>query len=265
MGDRSSSEAGESPAAPAQVQSVDRALSILDLLARRGEVGVTDLALELDVHKSTAFRLVTALERRQLVEQVGDRGKYRLGLGVLRLAAATTGHLDVTRESRPVCARLALELGETVNVAILDSDAAINVLQEFGNAAIGSRNWIGRRTPLHATSSGKILLAFAGPQLREAVLGGPLERHTEHTLTDPRRLREQLDQAVRDGWAATVEELEAGLTAVAAAIRDGTGEVVAAISVSGPSYRLSPDSLAEVAGRVMAAGAQISARMGHHR
>jgi DNA-binding IclR family transcriptional regulator len=88
-----------SPPGPAQVQvqSVDRALSVLDLLAQRGEVGVTELAAELGVHKSTAFRLVTALERRQLVEQVGDRGKYRLGLGILRLAAATTGRLEVTR------------------------------------------------------------------------------------------------------------------------------------------------------------------------
>src|SRR5690242_9328514 len=115
MGDRRSTGAAAAEpadgaaAAPAQVQvqSVDRALNILDLLAQRGEIGVTDLAVELEVHKSTAFRLVTALERRQLVEQVGDRGKYRLGLGVLRLAAATTGRLDVTRESRSVCARLA--------------------------------------------------------------------------------------------------------------------------------------------------------------
>src|SRR5215213_859413 len=85
-----------------QVQSVDRALAVLDILARRGEVGVTELAAELAVHKSTAFRLVTALERRQLVEQVGDRGKYRLGLGILRLAAATTGRLEVTREGQAV-------------------------------------------------------------------------------------------------------------------------------------------------------------------
>jgi DNA-binding IclR family transcriptional regulator len=265
MGDRSSFEAAEPSTAPAQVQSVDRALSILDLLAQRGEIGVTDLALELEVHKSTAFRLVTALERRQLVEQVGDRGKYRLGLGVLRLAAATTGRLDVTREGRPVCARLALELGETVNVAILDSGAAINVLQEFGPAAIGSRNWIGRRTPLHATSSGKVLLAFAGPALRETVLAGVLEKHTDRTVTDPAELRRQLDAVVRDDWAATDEELEVGLTAVAAPIRDGSGEVIAAVSVSGPSYRLDAASFQDVARRVVAGAGEISARMGHHR
>lgn len=264
MGDQRTAEAPAQPQAPAQVQSVDRALSILDLLAQRGEVGVTELAMELDVHKSTAFRLVTALERRQLVEQVGDRGKYRLGLGILRLAAATTGRLDVTRESQPVAARLAAELGETVNIAILDEHSAINVLQEFGTAAIGSRNWIGRRTPLHATSSGKVLLAHGGPALREAVLAAGLERHTPRTVTDPALLRRQLDAATEQGWAGTDEELEEGLTAVAAPILDGAGRVIAAISVSGPSYRLRATSFPEVAGRLVAGAREISTRMGHH-
>lgn len=249
---------------PAQVQSVDRALTVLDLLAQRGEVGVTELAADLAVHKSTAFRLVTALERRQLVEQVGDRGKYRLGLGILRLAAATTGRLEVTREGQAVCERLAHEIGETVNIAILDEGSAVNVLQEFGNAAVGSRNWIGRRTDLHATSSGKVLLAFADETLRKTILSGPLERHTEMTVTDPAELRRQLDEAVQLGWAATNEELEVGLTAIAAPIRDSSGKVVAAVSVSGPSYRLTPESFKDVAPQVIGGAAEISTRLGHY-
>jgi DNA-binding IclR family transcriptional regulator len=265
MGDEPTDEGDAVPnQAPAQVQSVDRALAVLDLLAQRGEVGVTELATELAVHKSTAFRLVTALERRQLVEQVGDRGKYRLGLGILRLAAATTGRLEVTREGQAVCERLARELGETVNVAILDEGSAVNVLQEFGNAAVGSRNWIGRRTSLHATSSGKVLLAFADETLRKSVLSEPLERHTERTVTDPAELRRQLDDAARLGWAATNEELEVGLTAIAAPIRDGSGKVIAAVSVSGPSYRLTAESFKDVAPRLIAGAAEISTRLGHY-
>jgi DNA-binding IclR family transcriptional regulator len=262
MGD---ARVGAKDAVPGQVQSVDRALSVLDLLARGGEVGVTDLAADLGVHKSTAFRLVTALERGQLVEQVGDRGKYRLGLGILRLAAATTARLDVTRESQPVCERLAQELGETVNVAILDQSSAMNVLQEFGTAAVGSRNWIGQRTPLHATSSGKVLLAFADETLRTAVLSGPLERHTELTVTDPDELRRQLDQAIQRGWASTDDELEVGLAAVAAPIRNGGGRVIAAVSVSGPSYRLSQQAFPEVAAELIKGAAEISTRLGYYR
>jgi len=265
MGDEPNDDGDAVPnQAPAQVQSVDRALTVLDLLAQRGEVGVTELAAELAVHKSTAFRLVTALERRQLVEQVGDRGKYRLGLGILRLAAATTGRLDVTREGQAVCERLARAVGETVNIAILDEGSAVNVLQEFGNSAVGSRNWIGQRTGLHATSSGKVLLAFADETLRKTVLSGPLERHTERTVTDPAELRRQLDEAVQRGWAATNEELEVGLTAIAAPIRDGSGKVVAAVSVSGPSYRLTPESFADVAPQVIASATEISTRLGHY-
>src|SRR5512134_398941 len=91
------------------VQSVDRALTILEVLARVGEAGVTEVAAELKVHKSTAFRLVATLEAHRLVEQAGDRGKYRLGVGVLRLAGATTARLDVVQEARSVCRQLAAD------------------------------------------------------------------------------------------------------------------------------------------------------------
>ena len=100
--------------APATVQSVDRALSILELLARDGEAGVTEIANELKVHKSTAFRLLATLEAHRLVEQDGDRGRYRLGVGNLRLAGATTARLDLVTEARPVCRQLAADTGETV-------------------------------------------------------------------------------------------------------------------------------------------------------
>jgi DNA-binding IclR family transcriptional regulator len=141
----------------------------------------------------------------------------------------------------------------------------VNVLQEFGNSAVGSRNWIGRRTPLHATSSGKVLLAFADEALRETILGQALPLHTESTVTDSAELARQLDQAVERGWAATNEELEVGLTAVAAPIRDGSGRVVAAVSVSGPSYRLTAASFDSVAARVIEAAAEISIRLGYYR
>jgi DNA-binding IclR family transcriptional regulator len=242
---------------------VDRALEILDILARRGGAGVTEIAAELDVHKSTAFRLVMALERRQLVEQVEERGKYRLGVGIIRLAGATTAQLDLPRESRPVCERLARELGETVNVAMLDSGQVTNVTQEYGGAAVTTRNWIGQRTPLHATSSGKVLLAWADEDVLSDVLGSKLERYTPNTVTGAAKLRTQLKKVREQGWASTAEELEVGLNAVAAPIRNAKGEVTAAVSISGPSYRLTVESLPEVATRLIAGADEISARIGY--
>jgi DNA-binding MarR family transcriptional regulator len=125
---------GDERGPAALVQSVDRALAILEILAGRGEVGVTEIAAELGVHKSTAFRLIAVLESRDLVEQLADRGKYRLGFGVVRLAGATVAQLDLAKESRRTCEELAADLGETVNVAILDADRAVNVSQVRGTA-----------------------------------------------------------------------------------------------------------------------------------
>jgi DNA-binding IclR family transcriptional regulator len=105
------------------VQSVDRAVSVLEILARLGEAGVTEIAEELDVHKSTAFRLLGVLENRGLVTQAKDRGKYYRGAALLRLAGAAAVRLDISQEGVPVCRELADELGETVNIAVLDDDA----------------------------------------------------------------------------------------------------------------------------------------------
>ncbi|HEV7961996.1 MAG TPA: IclR family transcriptional regulator [Actinoplanes sp.] len=237
-----------------EVQSVDRAVTVLEILARQGDAGVTEIAAELGVHKSTASRLVGALEHRGLVDQLGERGKYRLGLGMVRLAGAAASRIDLPQAAGPVCELLADELGETVNVAVLDDGHAVNVCQGLGRAAISSFNWIGRRTPLHATSSGKVLLAFSDEDLRDL----PMTKFTEHTVTDAARLAEQLRQIRDRGWGTTSEELEIGLNAVAAPVY-GTK---AAISVSGPSYRLTTDKFPRYAERLIMAAAQISTGLG---
>ncbi|HEX6352942.1 IclR family transcriptional regulator [Actinophytocola sp.] len=244
------------------VQSVDRAMAILDMLARQGEVGVTEIAHGLDVHKSTAFRLVEALEAWQLVEQVSERGKYRLGFGIVRLAGATTARLDLSRESRVVCERLAAELDETVNVAIVDQGQATNVMQVYGSAAVTARNWIGQRTPMHATSSGKVLLAWSADEEGELALG-ELIPFTPNTRTDRAKLADELAEVRERGWACTVEELEVGLNAVAAPIRAADGGVVAALSVSGPAYRVEPASYSAIAEKVVTGADEISFRIGY--
>lgn len=249
-------------AAPALIRSVDRAVDVLEALAREGSASVTEMAAELGVHKSTASRLLAALEARDLVTQDGDRGKYRLGAGIVRLAGAAAEGLDLVEQSRPVTRRLAAAVGETVNVARLEAGAAVNVDQVRGPAAITAYDWVGRRTPLHATSSGKVLLAHLDATARERILAEPLAGFTAATITDPDALRRQLEAVRALGWAGTTEELEAGLNAVAAPIRGRDGAVVAAVSVSGPSYRLTADRVPEVAAAVMAAAAEIGRRLG---
>jgi DNA-binding IclR family transcriptional regulator len=254
---------GDSEGSPTQVQSVDRALTILEYLAEHGSCGVTEIAKSLDVHKSTAFRLVVALENRQLVEQVEERGKYRLGFGLIRLAGATSAQLDLTKVGRPVCVRLAGELGETVNIAVLDSGSAINITQEHGSTVVATRNWVGKRTPLHATSSGKMLLAYDTTGTLATLLAAGLERYTKQTITEGAALEVELATARARDWVCCSEELEIGLNSVAAPIFSGDGEVIASVSVSGPSYRLTTTDFPSVAERLLAGADEISVRLGY--
>ncbi|GGO50780.1 MULTISPECIES: IclR family transcriptional regulator [Streptomyces] len=250
--------------APAgSVQSVDRAVSVLEILARHGEAGVTEIADELGVHKSTAFRLLGVLENRGLVGQAKDRGKYFLGAGVLRLAGAAAVRMDISQEGGPVCRDLADELGETVNIAVIDDDAAVNIMQARGPASVTAQNWLGRRTPLHATSSGKVLLAHLPTTLREGLIARTLPRITEQTVTGTVALRRDLETVVQQGFAIAVEELEVGLAAVAAPVRAHDGKVIGALSASGPVYRLTEDRLTELAKRTVAAAVELSRRMGY--
>ena len=245
------------------MQSVERALTILEVLARAGETGVTTLAERLGVHKSTAFRLVATLEAGRLVEQTGERGKYRLGVGILRLAGTMTARLDVVREARPIGQRLAARTGETVNITLLSGGAALYVDQIAGSSALQAHNWVGQHIPLHATSNGKVLLSGL-PAEDVAVTVGTLERFTAATVTGLAELRAQLDEVRRRGYAVAIDELEEGLTAVAAPIRDAHGDVVASVSVSGPTFRMPAGDLDEVAGLVVDAAAQVSDRLGWH-
>jgi DNA-binding IclR family transcriptional regulator len=243
------------------VQSVERALSILEILARLGEAGVTAIAAEIGVHKSTAFRLVSALENSGLVEQAGERGKYRLGMGILRLAGATTARLDVVQEARPVCRRLASVTGETVNIAVLSGHSALYLDQVAGSSALQAHNWVGQHIPLHATSNGKILLSGLDEDELERTLGA-LSTYTDATITTKKRLRKELDDARTVGYAVAVDELEEGLTAVAAPIRNAHGDVVASLSVSGPTLRLDEARVKEVVPELRDAAAEVSHRLG---
>jgi DNA-binding IclR family transcriptional regulator len=246
------------------VQSVDRALTILGILARVGQAGVTEIAAELGVHKSTAFRLVTTLENYEFVEQTEERGKYRLGLGLVRLAGASTARLDVVQEARPVCRRLAAASGETVNIAVLSEKAALYVDQVAGGSALPSHNWVGQHIPLHATSNGKVLLSGLEPDEVDRRVTS-LPAYTELTITQRKKLHRELADVREQGYATAHDELAVGLSALAAPIRSAHGDVVASISVSGPSYRLPEPQLADLVKLVMEAADDVSRRLGWDR
>jgi IclR family transcriptional regulator, acetate operon repressor len=248
----------------AGIQSVARAVGLLQALADSdGELGVTELGRRLGVHKATASRLVATLAEQRLVERNPVTDKYRLGFGLIHLAGSAMAGLDLTREARPVLEDLAERTLETVNLAVLDGDAVLNVDQITSPRTVASRSWVGRRTPWHCTSNGKVLVAWLPEPDRERLLAGKLERLTERSIVQAPRLRSQLNEVTSRGYAQTVEELEQGLNAVAAPVRRADGQVAAAVSVAGPAFRMRPGELPRIARLAMDAAVAISRRMGH--
>jgi IclR family transcriptional regulator, acetate operon repressor len=245
------------------VQSVGRAVTILEMLADSGgDLGVTELGRRLGVHKATASRLVATLADHGLVERNPATDKYRLGFGLIHLAGSAVAGMDLIREARPILEDLAERTLETVNLAVLDGDTVLNVDQITSPRAVASQSWVGRRTPYHCTSSGKVLLAFVDDGERDRLLGLPLAGMTAHTISDPEVLRSELADVRARGYARTIEELEEGLNAVAAPVRRADGEVVAAISVAGPAFRMRPVELPRIARLAVDAAGAISRRLG---
>src|SRR2546430_3742925 len=220
------------------VRSVDRAVAILDLLAQGGWRTGAGVAREPRVRRSTALRLLGTLERHALVERDQRTARYRLGRRLPQLASVVTGEFDLRYVARPVCEQLAAAAGETATLDVLVGDVIVPIEQATASTSVVSVNWLGRRTPVHCTASGKVILAFGPESVRERLLSLPLDRVTPHTISGRAALEAQLEEARQTGGARTPEELQVGLDAIAAPVFGVDGEVVAALDVSGPSHRL---------------------------
>jgi DNA-binding IclR family transcriptional regulator len=160
-----------------------------------------------------------------------------------------------------VCRALAAETGETVNIAVLSEHSALYLDQVAGSSALQPHNWVGQHIPLHATSNGKVLLSGL-PADEVDTLVGDLTRYTSQTMVTRARLHEELELVRTRGYAVAVDELEVGLTAAAAPIRNMHGDVIASMSVSGPSFRMPEETLDEVVARLTEAALEVSHRLG---
>jgi len=236
-------------AANGTYQSAERVLALLTAFDdARPELGVTEMAALVGVHKSTASRLAAALERAGLLVRSGRR--YRLGAEVIRLGALALRGFDLVAVMQPAMDRLAAQTGETVNLAVPDGPDVLNVAEVPSSYILSSSGgWIGRRTRPHAVANGKVLMAYGA-----IGVPGTLERYTAQTITAPEVLAAELAAVRRRGYAVAAAELEDGLVALASPVFDGTGACVAALSVSGPAYRMKPETLDEL-GRLCAAAA----------
>lgn len=249
------------------IQSVERAIAILKSFSHeRPERGVNELSRELDLHKSTVSRLMITLERGGLLARAPKTERYRLGIDLIGMAAQVVGYMDVREVARPFLWDLAETCQETAILSVLDAGQVVNLEQSVPHMRqVKNIGRVGRRMCPHCTSAGKVLLAQLSPDELDRILHKGLERFTPHTITDPEQLRQELARVREQGYATVQEELEKGLNAIAAPIHDYTGQVKAAVSVAGPTYRLQPDLLPQLAAIVADVTRQISEQLGYRQ
>jgi DNA-binding IclR family transcriptional regulator len=228
------------------------------------ELGVGELARRLGLAKSTVFRLLTTLAEEHLVEKNPRSGKYRLGLKLYELGAIVSNHLDLHEAVATYIDELRNKTGETVHVAILDGDEVVYIERRESPQTLRLWGRVGHRNRAHRTSTGKVLLAYLPSEELDRVLARrPLDAKTPHTITDPEVLKRELERVRRRGWAQNENESEMGVASVAAPIRDATGQVVAAISVAGPTLRFTPATMRRIIEETTATAEAISMRMGY--
>lgn len=244
---------------PTGTQAVDRAASLLrEVVDSRDPVTFTALASSTGLAKSTTSRLLVALERNGLVRRDAN-GAFGAGEVFVRFAWRGDGEAALVELARPFLDELGRRTGETINLGVPHGSMVEQVAQVDSRYLLGATNWLGRPVPLHCTALGKVLVAFGAAELPP----GRLERRTPRTVTSRAALEAELAEVRRLGWAATVEELEPGLVAVAAPVHRSIGTVAAAMSVSGPSSRLDAGRLAGVAAECVAQANALSAQLGH--
>jgi len=244
-------------------QAVMRAISLLKAFSpTKTEMSLTELARQTGLNKPTAYRLLSALQSQGMVERNPSTDAYRLGSEMLVLGGLALRSNDLSKVARTELEALAHASRETATMEICIGDQVLILDEVLGDHLLGIAPSVGTRWPIHATSTGKALLAQLPAQERLAALPSPLPAYTEHTLTDPARLETELEAIHRQGYAMAIEELEAGFVAVAAPIFDDQGRAVAAISLGGPSQRLTPERRQELAAMTLEAARSISVRLG---
>jgi len=239
-------------------QSIDRAAQVLVHVLETDEPPtVGGLSTRLGLPKSTASRLVGALERQGLIRRDGGGGQLVPGAVLQRYARRETGDAELVERASEALDRLAQASGETINVGVPSVGAVELLDQRDSRHFLGSPNWVGRRVPAHGSALGKVFYAYGALP----VPSGPLEPLAPHTVPTPEEL--DLDEVRAKGYAVAVEELEPGLWAVASAVRDASGAVVAALSVSGPTVRLRRGLLARLGRLLVTEGRSLSAQLGY--
>lgn len=250
---------------PYRVQVLDRMLSILDVLAQSdSDLGPSELGEQLSLHRSTTHRLLKVLERHQLIRKSPVAGKYGLGIKLFELGNRVVAQFDLTTRSQPCLRRLVDATGETAHVCVLNDSEMVSVANVEGPWTLRTPSTVGRRTPLHCTSVGKVLLAYLPDVERGYLLDRlALTRRTRRTIVSRPALEAELGLIRRRGFGMDNEEIEDGLRCIGAPVFNHQGQITAAISVAGPVFRVTRQRVPEIVRAVKAAGRDLSRDIGY--
>jgi len=248
-----------------RIQVLDRVFQILDRIASEDAgAGLPDIARDVRLHKSTAHRLLMALEHARFVERNADTGRYRLGSRVMELGLSAVSRLDVYQIAGPHLRWMAEQTGETGHLAVLRDGEVVSVLNVESRQTVRTPSAVGARSPVHCTAHGKAALAFAPPEQVAAFLRNrSFKAYTAKTFTTSARLRAELKKVREQGYAVDNEEWETGLRCIGAPVRDSSSNVIAAVSISGPVFRIRPDRISGLAPLVTEAASRISHALGY--
>ncbi len=250
---------------PYKVQVLDRALAILRVLGERpGDHSLAEVCSSLALHKSTGHRLLTVLEQNHFVEKSPATGRYRLGLRLFELGSKAIASLDLREHSRPHLNMVLHETEETVHFCIFDQGEVLYVEKMEPQRSVRMASSVGRRAPAYCTAVGKAILAELPADEVDAIIKRwGLKRITQNTITTPEALMEELKLIRSQGFAIDNEENEEGVRCVGAAVRDYLRRPVAALSVSGPAFRVSKAKTLVIARSVMKAARALSEELGY--
>jgi DNA-binding IclR family transcriptional regulator len=251
--------------ARAGVQSLGRAFAIMEEIARnRDGIGLAELSKRVGLHNSTAFHLVKTLVSLGYVRQLKDSKRYRIGRPLFALAASALDELEMTSVATPVLERLARETGESAHFSVRMGDAVVVLARTSGPGAFQLTDRVGVTRPAHCTALGKIMLATLAPDQFERFLQrAELKGQTPNSITGAEALRREIGNVRRAGMAFDDGEFDPELRCVALPVRDFSGQVIGAIGISGPVWRLSIEVLHKRARVVRAAAKALSAEFGY--
>lgn len=250
-----------------RIQVLDRAVGVLNAVAGEGpELGVAELAAQLRLRRSTAHRLVMVLECNNFLQRDAVTGKCRLGSRLMQLGLVALSRLDLAHLSRPHLKRLVDEVEETAHLGLLMDSEVISIVNVQCRHPLRFPSTVGTRSPIHCTSQGKAVLAFSPPEVVKGLLEhGRLKSHTKKTITSKAQFLKELSRIRELGYAIDDEEYEVGLRCIAAPVRDISGDVIAALSIAGPAFRMADDRIGALSTAVMQAAARLSSCIGFSR